>query len=677
MLKPNKLYLILIILLLVFNVQAQEEEIDNLLDIIVNQNNTKEDNTVLDIAQLQSELENIHRHPININSKEFEIFVRIGVVNMTQYTAIEQHISIYGSILAIEELQQIPHLDKELIRNLKPFISFTGISDLSDHFRVSILKESRKDLTIHYQQTLQKSNAYKGSDASYLGNPVRFLMKFSTNLYKRWRFGLNLEKDAGESFVWLPKQTKLGFDHVSGYLKYSGKGILNTLIIGDYQVSFAQGLSYWKGLSFGKSASTVPIRKIAQGIRPHTGLDEVNFLRGIGLKLGNNKIKNTTFLSFRSLDAIPIDSNLNAIQSILISGYHRTLLERNYASTLKEISWGNHFDYQFSNLNLGFSYTHQFLSSDLAPKKGLDKLQSFVGRENYVLGFDADLRLNNAHLFSEISRSANGGIAYLIGTVFTLDPSFSFSILHRNYTSTYQSISSSAFGESNLNQNEIGIYFGIELKLSHKTILNAYADLYAFPWIKHQLPTPSSGKDYLFKITRKSNKKLITSFQYRFEQDEAKIPLSNIVQNRYRHRIRLQNEHAINSSIKLRYRIELHFLKFIEKKRGYLFYTDLIIHSPEKPYSISVRYALFNTDDYSTRIYAYERDAYFTYSIKPYFYKGQKVYFLLKWRLKRFFTFVFRLSNTSYPFANSISSANNLIDGNNKTDLTFQLRIRW
>lgn len=656
---------------------SQEAELENLMELVINQNTNNENDNSIDIALLQSELERIQQHPININSKELEIFLRLGVLTITQYYAINAHIENYGQILAIEELRQIPDLGVELIKNLKPFISFNGIADMKTILKGNVVKESRKDLTIHFQRTAQKTNAYRGPVPTYLGDPFRIMLKFSMRFYKKWRFGLNLEKDAGEVFTWNSKKVKLGFDHVSAYLNYSGNGVIRSIIIGDFQAGFAQGLSYWKGFSFGKSSSSVPIRKIAFGIRPHTGMDEINFLRGIGFKLEKNRFQNTSFISYRSLDAIPFDSTLTSFRSILSSGYHRSILESNYSSSLDEISWANHLKIQFSNLEVGFTYAHQLLKADLKAKKELYTLNYFSGRENYTLGVNADLNFNNAHIFTEISRSANGSIAYIVGSVITLDPSFSISILHRNYPAKFQAISSNAFGEASNNRNEKGIYCGVELKLTRKTLINAYADLYQFPWIRSNAPSPSSGNDWLFKITHKSTKKLITSFQYRFEKDEIKITGINQLKSRKRHRLRLQNEHSIHPSVKFRYRLEFHLLEFIEKSAGYLFYTDIILQSPEKPYSISLRYALFNTDDYSSRIYAYERDAYFTYSIKAYFYKGQKVYLLAKWRMNRLFTFVFRIAHTRFPYQLTIGSSNDLIEGNKKTDLTIQMRMRW
>ena len=126
-----------------------------------------------------------------------------------------------------------------------------------------------------------------------------------------------------------------------------------------------------------------------------------------------------------------------------------------------------------------------------------------------------------------------------------------------------------------------------------------------------------------------------------------------------------------------RTRFETVWLKRAETNTGYLFYMDVIYQPLEKPFSGSIRYALFNTYDFATRIYAYERDVYYTYSVKPYFGKGRKVYLNLKYRFKRIFTFVFRIENTVFPFLESIGSGNDLISQNHRTQFKIQVRIRW
>lgn len=657
---------------------SQENAIDNLMQIIVDQSLSNEDEENFQFDQIRDELEKIYLHPININSKEFEVFLRTGIINSSQYAAIEDHILKYGRIIAIEELGQIQELDKEFILLIKPFIHFENLAALPELKNAALFNDLKSDLTIHYQRTLQSREGYKGKDPFYQGDPSRMMIKYSSRFYKKWRLGINLEKDAGEAMQFNLNKSKYGFDQISAFLMYSGSGKLKSLIVGDYQIGFGQGLTFWRGFSFGKSSNTVPVRKVNAGIKAHTGLDEFNYLRGLAFTLSNSHFTLISFFSYRKLDANAIDSTYSVFSSLIESGYHRSLSELDNEGRLGEVLWGSHLKYRSRLFDFGISYANQNLSAKIAPNPNLYAVNYFSGNTNTLIGMDADLSFNNGHAFFEISRSANNAYAFLAGMVITMDPKFSFSLIHRSYSSAFQSISSNAFSESASIQNEIGTYLGAELKISRKTMLNAYFDIFKFPWIKSRIPFPSStGSDFLLRLTHKVSKKLISSLRYRVKTDQQKATGSNLVQSRIRHQIRLENEHSINRNIKLRYRFEFQNLDFIKVQSGYLFFIDMIFQSLEKPYSFSFRYALFNTDNYDSRIYAYERDAYFTYSVRPYFYRGQKIYFNFKYRMKRYFTFFFRISQVTYPFNSTIGSANDLINGNRLSEFTFQIRIRW
>jgi hypothetical protein len=653
-------------------IHSQDNEIDAAIEIILKHQIEEESNEDSDLASIYDQLEFIREHPININSSNLRKLIDIGLINFYQYTQVKDHIEKYGRIMALEELIQIEAFDASYIRILKPFIHFEGLTDIKSKEITKIVSSSKSDLTFQYQQVIQKSKAYSKLTPIYIGSPARIMVKFSSKFYKRWRIGFNLEKDAGESISFSKEQSKLGFDHSSIYISYSGKGIIRSAILGDFQCGFGQGLTFWRGFSFGKSSNTVPIRKVNAGIRPHTGLDEYNFLRGSAISLAKNKWGFTSFLSFRDLDASKADSSQVFYTTIIKNGYHRSISELDKSKQIKEILYGSSLTYSLNRLTLGFSYALQTLNSQIKPREQLYTHYYFNGNRNYNLGLDFSYSFKNGHTFGELSYSENNTLSYLLGTVLTLDPAFSISLLTRNYRPSYQAIASNAFAETSGNRNEVGNYIGVEYAFSRRILLNSFVDIFHSPWIKSSTKSSSEGMELLSKISYKKSKRQLFSISYRFKKAQL-----NGIAEKHSYQLRLNYEQAINSILRLRYRLEFHRVNFTAIQMGYLFFVDFILQSPERPFSINARYALFNTDSYETRIYAYERDVYFAYSIKPYFYQGQKIYVNAKWRLRRFFTFVFRLSHLQYPYLKSIGSGNDLIENNKKTEFTCQLRIRW
>jgi hypothetical protein len=114
----------------------------------------------------------------------------------------------------------------------------------------------------------------------------------------------------------------------------------------------------------------------------------------------------------------------------------------------------------------------------------------------------------------------------------------------------------------------------------------------------------------------------------------------------------------------------------LEKENGYMIFQD-IQYSPIKiPLKISGRLAWFSTDSYNSRIYAYENDLLYTFSIPAFYGKGFRTYINLNYKIAKNLDFWFKAGNTLWNDRDVISSGYNEIQGNNKTELKFQLRLK-
>ena len=655
-----------------------DERIEQIVSTLIAESGEGE---FLDMNQLRYELEQLADRPVNINSTKMEIFTRIGMLTADQYAALREHIERYDKILDPEELLMIRGFDAGTIKNLKPFITFKAVAAPDEFGGVKQFREARKDLLLHYQQLLEKPVGYTGPEPAYPGFPARMMVRWNFRFYNNWQMGLNLEKDAGERFGWNPARYRLGFDHVSGYLQFRGNKILKTAIIGDFNAGFGQGLTFWKGLTFGKSANSVPIRKVAPGLRPHTGIDEALFLRGIGISAGTQNVTFTGFFSYRKLDATPLTDSTGSpliFSSLQTSGQHRTIVEIARSHILDETIAGGDISYKNRRFRFGFSYVYRKFGGLLQPRHTLYKIYNFSGRENYVSGFHFGISLNNAQIFGEVSASANRHWAALTGLTLTPDTRFSFTVYTRWFQPAFQPVYSLAFGESSTNKNENGVYLGWEYNPSKKHKLSGFFDLFEFPWLRSNASAPSAGSDILLQYVFRYSKKWEVLLRYRNKKSEINISgITGKLQKVSYHQFRLQFQFKPLENWIFRSRLESVLYYTAIDETGFLIYFDAIYQPANKPYSASIRYAIFDTDSWNSRIYAYERDVYYTYSVKPYSGKGNRVYLNLKWRLKRLFTFVFRIDRTFYPFLDDIGSGNDLIEVNHRTEIKVQIRLRW
>ena len=107
-------------------------------------------------------------------------------------------------------------------------------------------------------------------------------------------------------------------------------------------------------------------------------------------------------------------------------------------------------------------------------------------------------------------------------------------------------------------------------------------------------------------------------------------------------------------------------------KQGFLLFQDVDFDFSKWNLGIQLRVAFFDTDSYNERIYAYEKDVLYTFTINGYYGKGIRYYLMLKYSYT-FFFFFSRLAQTFFDDRNSISSGQTLIQGKTKTEVRAQI----
>ena len=133
----------------------------------------------------------------------------------------------------------------------------------------------------------------------------------------------------------------------------------------------------------------------------------------------------------------------------------------------------------------------------------------------------------------------------------------------------------------------------------------------------------------------------------------------------------------IDKVITLKSRLEIVHIKrqSREDEVGLLMTQDISWRPKSFPVDLTLRYALFDTDSYDTRIYSYENNALYVFSVPSYYYKGSRAYILARYSFLRSVDLWIRYGFFLYDNRNEIGSGAQLIQGNRKTDITIQLKI--
>jgi hypothetical protein len=469
---------------------------------------------------------------------------------------------------------------------------------------------------------------------------------------------------------------------------YKGGKYVKAIAIGDYQVQIGQALNLWSGYAFGKTADVANIKKNAQALRAYTSVDENRFLRGAAIDLGYKRFEFTVFASSKNVDASIIADSLSEdlefVSSIDLTGFHRTNSEIAKKDVLNERIFGGNLRYRKGSFTVGVAAINQ--GYDKVYSKSIQTYNQFDFRGKNTTSLSADYSYvwKNFNFFGEIAQvSHNKNFAMIQGLIIALDSKATLSILYRNYQKGYQTFYNNGFAEGSNTQNEKGIYFGLRTKVASSWTMNTYMDIFKFPWLRYQVDAPSYGYEFLNQLTYRPNKKM--EFYTRFRQQSkprnsrdvigAITQLEDIIQRNYRINFSYQVSEAIQIKSRLEY-VTINRASNIPEQ-GMIFTQDFLLKPKSSPIDIALRYALFDTDSYDTRIYTFETNALYVFSVPAYFYKGSRGYITLRYSFLRKCDLWLRYGAFIYANRTTLSSGAEEIKGNRKSDITVQFRVQF
>lgn len=698
----NKLLIVFFLILTMSSFGQDKESIIQQRIEFISEQLENEDVDLTDVVQnLYYRIDN----PINLNSVKKEDLLELNLLTEVQINDLLQHREKYGKFISIYELQSLKYWDMETIYLVLPFVK---VEDRTDQLHVSFkeaIKQGKFDWFLRYQRAIESKKGYKApndsilkaSNSYYHGNPDKYYTRFRYSYRTNISVGITAEKDPGEQFF--KGAQKQGFDFYSAHAFYKGGKYLRAVAIGDYQIQIGQGLNLWSGYSFGKTSDAVNVKKNAIPLKPYTSVDEVRFLRGAGVDLGYKHFQLTLFGSVKKVDgSIQVTDTIamddldyqvteDYASSINLTGFHRTNSEIAKKNSLTEVIYGGNLRYERRNLHIGLAgvnwgYNKPY-SKPISPYNQFD----FRGKNTTSISADYSYVIQNFHFFGEASYSTHSNSwATIHGLVIALDSRATLSVVYRNYQRGYSTFYNSAFAESGRTENannENGIYIGLNVNITKSLFLNTYIDLFKYPWLKYQVNKPSQGHDFLFQPTYKPTRNLEIYFRFRqhLRQKNSRNSDGTVkeIEDVYQRNYRLNVSYKISDNFTIKSRVEYVTInRPSSKAEGGILFTQDLLYKPKKlPFEVSLRYALFDTDSYDSRLYSFESNALYVYSIPAYYYQGSRAYALVRFRILRFADLWIKYGLFLYNNRKSLGTGPETINNNRRSDITIQLRFKF
>ena len=439
-------------------------------------------------------LANLRANPLDVNTAAVDELASVPGLTPVVAGAIVADRLRAGAFRSFADLRRVRLVTSDALAAMRPYVTVQDPASRSRRQRLA--RDLRLSVTGRVARRLEVADGYRGGDSlrTYRGSPFRVLTRVRATSGRAFVAALTLEKDPGEAFA----DGRAGYDHVSGAAALFRRGALRTVVVGDFVADFGQGLALGRAGGMGKSADATrsPMRS-GRGLRPFTSGGETSFLRGAGVTVAPLAfLELSAFASRRRLDAT-LDSSSGAATSVGGDGLHRTAAELARRGALGESLAGAaaevHVGDGRGDVRIGIAGYGAGLSAPLVPPVRPDTRFQPSGRSASAIAVHADGRMGPFHAFAEVAR-AGESTAVVAGAGGAPAPRSEILVLARSYARGFAPAHGSAFAERPGSAgNEHGLYVGARTAAPGGWTFAGYVDAYRFPWLRFNVPRPSSA----------------------------------------------------------------------------------------------------------------------------------------------------------------------------------------
>jgi len=568
------------------------------------------------------QLRELADNPIKINSAGEGEISKLFFLSDFQVKALADYIRTSGKIISVFEIANIPGFDKESAETIIPFISLETISGTNS-------------APFRWRNTFITNISYKPGpeDTSSSGSMVRILTKYKFTAGSI-SGGITAEKDPGEKFISgnppLP-------DFISAHIAYNGSGFIKRFIIGDFSARFGQGTNVNTGIRTGLTLSAPGFMAARNEIRPYTSTDENNFFRGVAAEFGVKNLGVTLFYSVNSLDATIeslSDYSGTYVKSFYQSGLHNSSSLMLKKDVLYDLSYGINVSYNFNNLRVGAAFSNDRLSLPVNPQgNNLQNVFDFTGDNNSVYTLYYNTLIKKMIFYGDVSVNPSFKHAIVQGVSLRPSDRLNINILYRFYEAGFTVFHGKGPGSRSANGNEQGTLGNFNFEAAKHLFISGGVDIQYFPWLKYRCSSPSWGIRKELRAMFLPTEKLSVEALYNYRltttdgPETIGIPVLKEIVTRG---IKGYVKYSLYDYLTIGSRIDYKVVNPSGSK-GMLLSQDIVCRLSRIPVTIWMRYCLYKTDDWDSRIYVYENDLLYSFSIPALSGEGSRSYIMIKW----------------------------------------------
>lgn len=640
MIRQIRVIIIILFILSSFQGRAGVRPSFSLDDIILDIYNAVTEFGEVDYEQLQTDLYALHESPIDLNNTSDEELTQLYFLSPQQIDAILAY-AYRHPFESLYELRLIPELADYEIRDLLPFVYINRAALNSEAINTDALYAKEIFAKAHHELLTRidarNIEAYEGTDPIYTQFRYRF------DFRRRVTFGVQLRRPAGGFARDLQYGAYLQLNDITPHL--------HTLVAGNFQASFGQGLVLAPVFHSGKSMYVTSVGQQREGLRYYSSVDGQG-LHGAGATLRWEWNK-TTRLDVSALYSMrhANDSTWHHLLGANLTLRHKklqvelTAIENLWSDSIHPYTNAKYNRHYFRGryqavIGASFRYNHGWF----------DMFGEVATAQNYKRFEEA---LNGAA--NKPINSPNWGIGTIVGCRFYPTSGLSLLALYRYYSPYFDNALGYAFSETSRLGDENGGYLGFDITRLRNWRFIGYGDIFYFSGYKYGLgdATRTLGYDAMAEIQYSWSKH--PSFQ---GGDGGRLSLRLRARKKgdATYSTRAQFDWA-QGSWSLRTTAEANIIPSklstlnSQLTYGFTIFQDISYSLPLREgrgLGLRLRLQGFDAREWANRIYTYEHDVLYAYSIPAVYGLGGRAYLCLRWQIIPQLALYFRASETVY-----------------------------
>lgn len=629
-----------------------------------------EDVESADLEARYDDLCELAANRLNLNTAQREDMERLPLLTYDQMVSLIAYRDRVGAIRSWDELR-VAGIGNDRLRALLPYFAYLGEPAQARHrlTMADLLRYGHHEAVAYMGLPCYDR---RGDHQGYQGYPYRHWVRYTYNYGQDVRAALVGAQDAGEPFMAGPN--RLGYDYYSFYLQLRHRGWLRSLVVGRYRLRLGMGLIMNTNYGFGKLAELSTMGRMDPVITGHSSRSEANYLQGAAATMAlTRRVAVTLFGSYRRVDAT-LNADSATVATLLRTGYHRTQSEIDRRHNTAQALGGASVAYSHGGLRIGLSGVYSHYNRPLRPDTAaLYRRYAPVGSGFWNLSVDYAYRVHGFELTGETATGGGGGLATVNRVVYSPVQRLSLMAVQRFYSYRYHALQGRSFAEGGQVSNESGVYLGAQWSLSHGWTVRAYTDYAYFAWPRYGLSFSSHVWDHLLEAEYRRGS-VVWQTRYRLKRR-----LTDAAD--HSHLIDYATHRGQTSVVGQWGRVgakSVVGVAYSAKGRGSLgWLVGQWLRYGTDRWQVCGSVAYFDTDDYESRLYYYERGLLYTFGFPSYY--GQGLHYAVSVRadLSRHVQAAVRAGTTNYMDRDHISSGLQQIDRSSQTDVEMQLRLRF